>query len=255
MFNLTLKKTIIWAIAPLFFSPLSPLPSDFLFAFLRLRIPIPISPTAQSQAEPDFSGAGRPGRQTSGESRSNCPATNTPLTALMPVSNWGTTTAEHPTFWFYVPYTPQQASIGEFVLQNELRQDIARIPFTLPKTPGFMSFALPASQTPLTVDKWYRWYFKLYCDRQKSSSPIFVQGWVQRIALTPDLEEQLQQSNRKDLVYRDRQIWYDAIAHLANLRLANPSDPKLVEDWNRLLKAKGVELNLPNSTLLSGKDR
>lgn len=241
MFNFILKKTIIWTIVPLLFSP-------SLSAFLRLRLPI--SPTPQNTTEPDFSGAGRPGRQTSGESRSNCPATDTRLTALMPVSNWGTTTAARPTFWFYVPYTPQQAPVGEFVLQNESRQDVARIPFILPNTPGFMSFALPSSQAPLTVDKWYRWYFKLYCDRQKSSSPIFVQGWVQRITLNPELEERLEKSNRKDLVYRDRQIWYDAIAHLANLRLANPSDLKLEEDWNRLLKAKGVELNLPNSTIL-----
>jgi hypothetical protein len=250
MFKLTLKNLIICALAPLLISAaFAQAPPPRVSAFLRLRIPI--SPTPQNQAEPDFSGAGRPGRQTSGESRSDCSATDTQLTALMPVSNWGTTTAARPTFWFYVPYTPQQAPSGEFVLQDESRQDIARIPLKLPDTPGFLGFELPSSQASLTVDRWYRWYFKLYCDRQKTSSPIFVQGWIQRIALTGELEQQLEKSNRKDLVYRDRQIWYDAIAYLANLRLANPRDPTLEEDWNRLLKAKGVELKLPNSKMLT----
>jgi hypothetical protein len=208
--------------------------------------------TVASQEEPDFSGTGRPGRQSSGESRSNCPATSLPLTALMPASNWGKTASERPTFWFYVPYSPQEAPLGEFVLQDEARNDIYRIPFALPKSPGFVGLRLPSERSPLEIEKWYRWYFKLYCDRQKSSSPVFVQGWVRRIALAPELESQLQQGVRADTVYRDRQIWYDAIAELANLRLANPADVRLEDDWNRLLRAKGVNLELPNSEPIVG---
>jgi hypothetical protein len=204
--------------------------------------------TVASQEEPDFSSTGRPGRQTSGESRSNCPATSLPLTALMPTSNWGKTVSERPTFWFYVPYSPQEAPVGEFVLQDEARQDIYRIPFTLPKTPGFVSFSLPSERSPLAINQWYRWYFKLYCDRQQSSSPTFVQGWVQRVALTPELENQLQE----DIIYAAQQVWYDAIAHLARRRLANPTDTQLENNWNRLLKAKGVNIELPNSEPIVG---
>jgi hypothetical protein len=138
--------------------------------------------------------------------------------------------------------------VGEFVLQDEARQDIYRIPFTLPKTPGFISFSLPAERSPLAINQWYRWYFKLYCDRQQSSSPIFVQGWVQRVALTPELENQVQE----DIIYAARQVWYDAIAHLARRRLANPTDTQVENDWNRLLKAKGVNIELPNSEPIIG---
>ncbi len=42
------------------------------------RLPL-LSLTAAKHEEPDFSGAGRPGRQTSGESRSNCPTVALPL--------------------------------------------------------------------------------------------------------------------------------------------------------------------------------
>ncbi|MCU0537778.1 MAG: DUF928 domain-containing protein [Hydrococcus sp. Prado102] len=201
-----------------------------------------------SQQEPDFSSTGRPGRQTSGESRGNCPATKLPLTALMPTSHWGKTAIERPTFWFYVPYSPQEAPIGEFVLQDVERNDIARMPFILPQTPGFASVTLPDERTPLEIEKWYRWYFKVYCDRQRSSSPIFTQGWVQRIALSSELKEQMY----KDIIYTADRVWYDAIADLANRRLAQPSNAQIVADWNRLLKAKGVEIELPSSEAIAG---
>jgi hypothetical protein len=198
--------------------------------------------TLASQKEPDFSGTGRPGRQTSGESRSNCPATRVPLTASMPVTNMGKTIKERPTLWFYVPYSPQDAPIGEFVLQDDARRDLYRIPFRLPKSPGLVSVTLPKEKAPLTIARWYRWYFKLYCDREKSSSPIFVQGWIQRIALTPRLKQQLQNSSQKDRVYAERQIWYDAIDYLAKQRAIAPSQKELSDRWYDLLNAKGVNL-------------
>lgn len=201
-----------------------------------------------SQDEPDFSSTGRPGRQTSGESRGNCPTTTLPLTALMPTSNWGKTTRERPTFWFYVPYSPQEAPLGEFVLQDIERNDFARIPFILPQTPGLVSVTLSDDRSPLEIEKWYRWYFKLYCDRQKSSSPIFTQGWVQRISLTSELKEQMY----KNIISTADRVWYDAIDELANRRLAQPNNAQILADWNRLLKAKGVEIELPNSEAIAG---
>lgn len=207
----------------------------------------------QNSSDTDFSSDGRSGNRGGGGSRSDCPRIEPPLTALMPVSNGGTTVAERPTFWFYVPYSPEQAPVGEFVLQDEARNDIYRIPFTLPNTPGFVSFKIPSTQTPLAIGKWYRWYFKVYCDRNPSSSPIFVQGWVQRITLTPALENQLKVSeSRKDKVYATNRIWFDALDHLANLRLTNSTDAALERDWSKLLGAKGVDLKLPSQVPIVG---
>ena len=252
--KLFLRNTIVWTILNLILIPLpvrtesvqpSSQPDN---SQLQLNTPI-----TANQKQPDFSGTGRPGRQTAGESRDNCPTINPHLTALIPKTHLGKTTKERPTFWFYVPYSPQKAPTGEFVLQDENRNDIYRIPFTLQKTPGFVSFQLPSTEEPLKIDKLYRWYFKLYCDRESSSSPIFVQGWVQRIAIESNLSSQLQiASPREDIIYTNKLIWYDALAHLANLRLSNPTDTSLKDDWNNLLKAKGVELELPNSESIIG---
>ena len=215
------------------------------------------------QNDYDFASDGRSGNRSGGGSRSDCPDMTPPLTALMPISNWGKTVIERPSFWFYVPYSPQQMPIGEFVLQREDDSEILRIPFQLPpETSGFVSFSIPPQAEGLELNQWYRWYFNLYCDRQKSSSPILVEGWVQRVAIDPALQRELNTAtSRKDKVYADHFLWYDAVAHLAQLRLANVSDETLAEDWTKLLQAKGVDLELPQeapligSVVINGKEK
>lgn len=195
------------------------------------------------QEEPDFSGDGRPGRREGGGSRSPCLPMNPPLTALMPVTNWGKTVAERPTFWFYVPYSAQAVHSGEFVLQDEADNDVYRTPFTLPRTPGFVSLSLPSTQAPLEINKWYHWYFKLYCEPQKLSAPVFVEGWVQRSRLIPVIESRLKAVTLREkyLAYSSNSIWYDAINSLAELRLTHTSDVTLDNDWVNQLRAIGLE--------------
>lgn len=219
-------------------------------------IRLPLAQHNSNTSAPDFAGDGRSGQRKSGGSRGGCPAileSESSLTALIPISNWGTTVAERPTFWFYVPYTPKQAVIGQFLLQDEEYNNIFRANFNLPKTPGFVSFTVPETQSPLEMNKWYRWNFKLYCDPSKFDSPPYTFGWIKRIALTPDLERQLKAAKqRKDKVYAIERIWFDALDHLANLRLANSTDAALTRDWHQLLGAKGVDLKLPNQAPMSG---
>ncbi|WP_264197015.1 DUF928 domain-containing protein [Microseira wollei] len=152
-----------------------------------------------------------------------------------------------PTFWFYVPYSAQEAPLGEFILQEEEGKDVYRTSFTLPGNPGFVSVTLPPTATVLEINKSYRWYFKLYCSEQKSSGSIFVEGWVQRVELTPVLEQQLKAASPQEyIVYANNLIWYDAIANLAKLRLQNPSNSTLDREWNNLLQLRGIALEQLN---------
>lgn len=230
-----------------YISPLSAQPSSGRGGAFSL----PLS----NQASPDFSGDGRPGDRTGGGSRTPCPIINAPFTtALIPASNLGKTVAERPTFWFYVPYPPQTAPAGEFVLQEEDGSEVYRTAFTLPETPGLVSFSTPLVVEPLKINKLYRWYFKLYCEAQKSSTPVFVEGWVQRVERTPALERQLQSAeSRKDVVYAANGIWYDALNSLAQLRLNNPSNSILADDWANLLSTKGVGLEQFSRGSIVGK--
>lgn len=162
------------------------------------------------------------------------------LTALVPVygpSNSelvvGLTTAEHPTFWFYVPYLP--IASGEFVLQDEVEQTIYQTPISLSGTPGVVSLSLP-STVPLEIGKRYHWYFNIYCQPQQP--PIFVDGWIKRNSLNVALKRQLEKATPKQRValFADQGIWYDALTAAAELQHI---DPKRTE-WAVMLQAVGL---------------
>lgn len=155
----------------------------------------------------------------------------------------GLTVSERPTFWVYVPKMPTTTHPAEFVLQDE-DEDIYRTPLVLPEKPGVMSISLPSSpQYSLQINKKYRWYFKVYCDQpQKKSKYFFVDGWVQRVALTPDIESQLKATKARDyIVYAKNNLWYDAVTHLANLRRTNSQNTVLNQEWAYLLKSVSLQ--------------
>jgi hypothetical protein len=206
------------------------------------------SGSSESEEEdPDFSGDGRPGSQTAGDGRGACQIpVDRPLTALIPQSNWGQTTAARPTFWVYVPYSEQEMPVGEFVLQKSNREDVYRVPFTLDGTPGLVPVQLPDTAPALQPGESYRWYFKVYCSEDKTNVPLFVQGWVQRIAASKALQQELAAAGaRQYQVFADRGLWYDALSHLARLQQQNPHNRRLQQAWQRLLGAQGVDLDVP----------
>lgn len=233
--------------------PINDIPSSGRWRWREAKLSRSESPPQAKLKKPDFSAEGRPGSRKGGGSRSPCQPKKTPLTALMPVTNWGKTVASRPTFWFYVPYSPQEASSGEFVLQDEERNDVFRTSFTLPGTPGFVSLSIPPTAAPLEINKLYRWYFKLYCQPQKLSAPVFVQGWVQRSPLTPELESQLKATTPRDYIaYATNLVWYDALARLAELRLTKPPNATLEQDWADLLSLRGIGLEHLNRKPIVG---
>ena len=163
------------------------------------------------------------------------------LTALVPFYQskdsglaLGLTTSSHPTFWFYVPYSPTLKA--EFVLQNTAGQTIYRTTASLSRTPGVVSFSLPPTTSPLEVDKRYHWYFNIYCNPQQP--PVFVDGWIQRKELNSALKNQLETATPKQRValFASQGIWYEALSAAAELRRTDPKG----SDWVALLQAIGL---------------
>jgi hypothetical protein len=213
--------------------------------------------------QPSLPDNGAPtGRRRGGTSRDGCPALNTPITALVPgeetsgeveagnstktnsKSFLAKTVTEYPTFWVYLPELPTTLRAGEFVLQDNQGNDVYRTSLTLPGKSGFISIGLPSNpQYSLKGDNHYHWYFKVYCGApQKTSEYFYVDAWVQRVALTPDLENQLKTVKPgKYIAYADNDIWYDAVTNLADLRRTDLQNPTLNEDWAELLKAVGLQ--------------
>ncbi len=171
------------------------------------------------------------------ESNSSCNSTSKVLTAVIPVENPVLTTREHPTFLFYVPYASDEVRFGEFSLLvwPEEKTRLYKTRFTLPQTPGIVSITLPsAPEYALEEGQYYHWYLKLYCKANTSSKPdLDVNGSVQRVALTPELEGKIKAAAPD--------VWYDALANLAESLRASPQDARLRNDWLNLLKLIGSE--------------
>ncbi len=213
----------------------------------------PPANTQNSLSELKFPNNGAPiGRRKGGGSRDSCPDLKTPITALVPgeetanesKSFTALTVSDYPTFWVYLPELPATLRFGEFVFQGEQGNNIWRTAITLPGKPGVIGVTVPSNpQYALKTGNKYQWYLKVYCGATQNTSEYFyVKSWVQRVALTPSIENSLKRAKPKEYVaYATNNIWNDAVTNLAQLRRINPGARILSEDWTNLLKAVGLE--------------
>lgn len=174
-----------------------------------------------------------PNRTRSGGSlggETACVAGDQNLIALVPVQNPVVTTVDHPTFLFYVPYGANQVQYGEFSLlvgPDEMTR-LYQTRFTLPDQPGVVSLSLPNSPDyALQENTSYHWYFKLYCNGS-TTADVQVDGWVQRVAATPDRQRQIEVASPA--------VWYDSLATIAAGLLAEPNNNLLRAQWRILLE-------------------
>jgi hypothetical protein len=158
---------------------------------------------------------------------------------------WGLTSTERPRFWFSVPYDPKQVSAIEFVLQNHQDQTIYRTPIPVPSAPGIISVQLPATVGGLETNQPYHWFLKVktMCAPNQAATLDYVEGWIERTRLDQRLSDRLTQATpqQKAALYAENGIWYDALTTLAELKLAQPEDQTIAQDWTALLKAVGLE--------------
>jgi hypothetical protein len=247
------------------------LPLLTLFSFTNTYQPVTASQTRISrnsrkiqiqlkQKQEDGSNRGRPTRRKGMGSRNDCPSTDIPLTALIPENTVSKVVEANPTFWLFIPYQANKIPAGEFVLQDEANNDVYRTDFTIDKGEGIVSINLGSGKT-LETNKTYQWYFKLYCDasgdalwayRNKSSVPIYVRGWVQRVALQPQQQKQLTTANsslERVAFYSQNGIWYSALNELAQLRLSNPQNKIIANYWLQLLNHIGLQ-DLSNQPII-----
>ncbi len=245
--SLVQRKLFVIALVPVSFL-LCPLP-------LQAQIDSSISNSSEQlqvrfiPAKPDIGDRGTPPTNQGTGSRGDClyKAQSPPLTGLTGADSLELTVNEHPTFWFYVPYTPQEAPSGEFTL-HEGDNEVYRTRFQLPATPGIVSVSLPSTTKSLEIGKTYRWYFAVNCPGSESSDkqPAFVTGVVERVARSPALETELNAAKmplERIAAYAKHHLWYETLTELAQLRLKEPQNPTLGSVWVELLSDKNVGLN------------
>lgn len=192
------------------------------------------------------------GRGPSGECQS-VESVDTPLTALVPISKtstgnqvvWGLTSAEYPTFWFYVPYPLTDQLPGEFRLteQDEKGNPVYKHIRVTGTAPGVVGVRLPSTEASLKIGKLYTYNFVVLCDPNDSSKNIFVKASVERRAPSASLASQLSTATKREkaVLYAKEGFWYESLTTLGELRQANPNDPGLMADWGILLDATLLE--------------
>jgi Domain of Unknown Function (DUF928) len=204
---------------------------------------------------------GATGTRGSSASR-GCDASGQTLMALVPAYEakvgltqvWALAYAERPNLLFFVPYQNTAIANMEFVLQKQINkksQTIYRTSLT-PTSPGIINVSLPETLAPLEPETMYRWFLKVRvkCNSEGTSQLDYVEGWIQRAKNDPSLTELIKQAKpqQKPTIYAEKGIWYDAIATLAQLRLANPNDTTLLANWTSLLNSVGLK-SLANQPL------
>lgn len=210
-------------------------------------LPLEQSPTSNLKAQlnrtlifaapPPPPDIGEPGRRADAGSR-GCGG-NKRLIALVPdyLNShliFGATTAQYPTFWFYIPYQP--AFPAKFVLEEKDGKLVYQSDLKLSQTPGVINLSVPKTVAPLSMGKQYHWYLNIYCKQQ--DPPIFVEGWIQRNSLNPTVQDQLDKATPRDRValYAANGIWFEALSTAGELRRRDPNDTS----WATLLQTVGL---------------
>jgi Domain of Unknown Function (DUF928) len=130
---------------------------------------------------------------------------------------------------------------AKFMLLDEEKHPVISqaIAISLSGTPGFISFRLPMT---LETGKRYNWYFSIVCDAQKPSRNPGVRGWIQRVAISPELVQALHRvdPSQQYRAYVEQGIWYEAVNHLLEHRRLDPTNQTLHTAWVELLDYLGL---------------
>ncbi len=186
---------------------------------------------------------GLPGRRIGGGTR-GCSLDPKNLVALMPDNNFGLTKEAHPNFFFYLPKTSEKTMV-EFVLQDDKSNLLSETTFMTSNSTGVVNVSLPNSGSfpSLAVGKKYHWYLSIICEEDNRANDIFVDGWIERIELAPELAKKLEHSSptERAVLYASNGLWYDALTTLAELLDTYPNDSRFTASWKQLLQSVSLD--------------
>jgi len=197
-----------------------------------------------------FVPVGKPGRTQGAASRGGCflhtdsaPDSVVPLIPTSDEKEAQLTTAEHPTFFFYIPQTAQQIKKLQFVLQDdETNQPLYEQSFKPVGQAGIVSVTIPADQLSLKTSKKYTWNFSIICNSY-GDKDVDLQGKIELLQ-DENLADQIQQTTQpldQAVIYATAGFWENSLSIIANLRRQRPNDPQVQKYWADLLKSVELE--------------
>jgi len=236
-----------------------------LVAHVPVRVEAQSRPSSLSNKLPDrWDNSFRPPRTfgprvpvntVGGGTRGGCERSQKPPIPLVPASNIGTTAAEYPTFFWYMPRT--RASAIEFLLQDARDNEVYRVEYELDKSArgvagasDIMSLTLPAfaNISPLALNQEYNWALALICNPTDRSADLVVESGIKRVSTDSALVQRIQQATPQDRValYADARLWHETVGTLLQLRRTNPNNEEVERAWQKLLTSAGLSLSSNN---------
>jgi hypothetical protein len=153
------------------------------------------------------------------------------------------TASAHPTIFVNIP-AEVPAATAQLTLQNEAGdQELYSTTFALTGKPGIVGIRIPDSVPPLQVGQKYLWQVSVACNPNKPEERLFAMSWVERVALDPTVASQINQATlrEKSALYAEAGIWQDTLSTLAELRLSNPNDQSVAQDWASLMQSVNLQ--------------
>ncbi len=166
-----------------------------------------------------------------------------------PIEPLPQTQSAHPTFSWYVANAPKSELTLQFSLIEPGKPRPVYQQQLSNRQSGVMQLTLPDHVPDLEVGKSYRWSIAWGCNPNRASEQMYQRAWIERSALNPPSQIQLQQATAaadRLVVYAQSGIWYEAIALAAN----HKTDPKMQEYWHTLLQDGGLTLGVGDDPLV-----
>lgn len=208
-----------------------------------------------------------PENRDTGGIRGDCIADNNQNTvpiALVPKSGVGTTIAQYPTIFWYMPKS--RAWGVQLVVRDANNKEVYSVKYPFAKyhqsridpkngevindkfvvgSPGIMSFTLPASSglSGLETNQAYHWQLNVMCDETDRSGDFYIDGGFKRVEDSSGLASRIEQLPMEEqfAMYVDKRLWYEALGTLIEMRREKPNDRNAIEAWNKLLKSAELD--------------
>jgi hypothetical protein len=163
------------------------------------------------------------------------------LIGLMPQSYYGTTVSEHPTIMVYFPASKAEEAV--FSIKDQAGNTHYQATIPVAGKSGIIAVKLPANAPALAVGKNYQWFLALKVDGQLSPSTPYVDGWIKRIQPNAELLMAIQQHDalKRAEALGKNGVWYDCVATLAALYVAQPNNSTIINQWKELLSSVSLK--------------
>ena len=177
---------------------------------------------------------GVPGARIGGATR----AGSKTVTAIVPEKKLGLTASDAPTLFVYIP--EHESTDAQLIISNDKGEKVYTSNFTPPQESGILRIKLPES-VALENNQMYKWEVKLKSQKSDpmSSLKLKTSGWVEKVAVENVDNNQEEWDKLNTLA--EAGIWHDTLDTLASMKLANPSDETIQNEWNQLLEDVGLE--------------